>query len=132
MILVDTSVWIDFLQVRNNKKTRQLDKILDLNIPFGITGQIYQEVLQGAGTEKDFNALKQYFDTFVLYAPLDERVSYAKAAQIFFLCKRKGITVRSTVDCLIVQVARERRLKLLHNDRDFDAIGKVIGGIEFF
>ena len=132
MILVDASVWIDFLQTRNNEKTDKLNRILDLNIPFGITGQIYQEVLQGAATEKDFNALKQYFDTFVLYAPLDERGSYAKAAEIFFLCKKKGITVRSTADCLIVQIARERRLKLLHNDRDFDHIGKAIGGVDFF
>ena len=132
MILVDTSVWIDFLQVRGNEKTEKLNRIMDLNIPFGITGQIYQEVLQGARTKKDFNLLKQYFDTFVLYTPLDDRVSYAKAAQIFFLCKKKGITVRSTADCLIVQIAREHRLKLLHNDKDFDEIEKAIGGIEFF
>ena len=132
MILVDTSVWIDFLQSRDNEKTHKLNRVLELNTPFGITGQIYQEVLQGARTEKDFNALKRYFDTFALYAPLDERVSYAKAAEIYFLCKKKGITVRSAADCLIVQIAREHRLKLLHNDRDFDGIGKAIGGIEFF
>ena len=131
MILVDTSVWIDFLQVRDNEKTRKLNQILDLKIPFGITGQIYQEVLQGAATEKDFNVLKKYLDTFVLYAPLDEKESHGKAAHIFFLCKRKGITVRSTADCLIVQIARERHLKLLHNDKDFDHICKVISGIEF-
>ena len=132
MILIDTSVWIDFLQARNNEKTEKLNKVLDLHIPFGITGQIYQEVLQGAGTEKDFNALKQYFDTFVLYAPLDERGSYAKAAQIFFLCRKKGITVRGTAGCLIVQIAREHRLKLLHNDKDFDHICRAIGGVEIF
>ena len=132
MILIDTSVWIDFLQARNNEKTEKLNKILELNIPFGITGQIYQEVLQGAATGKDFNTLKRYFDTFALYTPLDERESYAKAAQIYFLCRKKGITVRSTADCLIVQIARERRLKLLHNDKDFDYMCRAVGGFEAF
>ena len=84
MILVDTSVWIDFLQSRDNESTEKLNSILDLNIPFGVTGQIYQEILQGAKTEKDFNKLKQYFDTFVLYSPLDERVCGRNSIAILY------------------------------------------------
>ena len=130
MILVDTSVWIDYLRSKSNPKSDQLDRILDLKIPFGITGQIYQEVLQGVSTGKDFNSLKIYFSTFTIYSPLDERESYLQAAHIFFLCRKRGVTVRSSIDCLIVQIAREHHLKLLHHDKDFDYICKVVGGVE--
>ena len=132
MILIDTSIWIDFLREKENTQTAKFNEILDLKIPFGITGQIYQEVLQGASSEKDFNALKEYFETFRIYSPSHERDSYLRAAEIFFLCQKKGITIRSTADCLIVQIAREHGLKLFHNDKDFDNIAKVIKDFDFF
>ncbi len=52
---------------------------------------------------------------------------YARAASIYFTCRRKGITVRSTIDCLIAQIALEHDLFLIHNDSDFDAMAPVIG-----
>jgi predicted nucleic acid-binding protein len=132
VILVDTSVWIDFLKNVQNEATDKLNTVLDLRIPFGITGHIYQELLQGVSAPADFQRLKEYLDTFTLYAPLHERDSYAEAARIYFSCRRKGITVRSSIDCLIVQIAREHNLKLLHNDRDFDQIKKVVPQLNFF
>lgn len=51
--------------------------------------------------------------------------SYSQAANIYFTCRRKGITVRSTVDCVIAQIAIEHELILLHNDKDFENIAKV-------
>ena len=56
---------------------------------------------------------------------LDEKESYAAAARIYFDCRKKGITVNSTVDCLIAQTAIENDLTLLHNDADFDRMRKV-------
>ena len=132
MILIDTSIWIDFLQDKKNAQTAKLNEILELKMPFGITGQIYQEVLQGASSEKDFNTLKEYFETFRIYAPSHEKNSYSKAAEIFFLCQRKGITIRSSADCLIAQIAREHGLKVFHNDKDFDNIAKIIKDLEIF
>jgi predicted nucleic acid-binding protein len=55
----------------------------------------------------------------------DPVASYVDAARIYFDCRRKALTVRSSVDCLIAQVALDNRLALLHSDRDFDAIAKV-------
>jgi predicted nucleic acid-binding protein len=52
--------------------------------------------------------------------------SFARAARIYFDCKKKGITIRSTIDCLIAQTALEHDLFLLHNDTDFDAMASVI------
>jgi predicted nucleic acid-binding protein len=60
------------------------------------------------------------------YHPKDQRVSFAEAARIYFNCRRKGVTIRSTIDCIIAQTAIEYDLLLLHNDRDFDAIAKIV------
>ena len=131
MVLVDTSVFLDFLNKKDNTAVKKFNTVLELKIPFGITGHIYQEILQGAATKKDFDVLKDYLDTFTFYAPLDSRQTYAKAAQIYFDCRRKGLTIRSTIDCLIVQIVREHKLQLLHNDKDFDAIKTVVTDIKF-
>ena len=126
MFLVDTSVWLDFFRNRSTPVVLQFEEILEEALPFGIAGVIYQEVLQGADTEQDFAQLRTYFQSLKFYQPLDPVVSYHKAAQIFFRCRRKGITVRSTIDCFIAQIALDHRLRLLHNDRDFSRIAKVI------
>jgi len=84
MILVDTSVFIDFLSEKNNSATDKLHTIIDLNIPFGITSQIYQELLQGTASQKDFDVLKKYLNTFNFYAAKDEKRSYEEAARIYF------------------------------------------------
>ncbi len=132
MILVDTSVLIDFFSNKSNSATDKLTNIIELNIPFGITSHIYQEMLQGTATRKDFDTLKKYLNTFTFYMAKDEKQSYGEAARIYFNCRKQGITVRSSIDCLIVQIAREHNLKLLHNDKDFDHIKKVISDLEFF
>ena len=69
MVLVDTSILIDFLRDRSGAQASKFNTILELNIPFGITSHIYQELLQGSATQKDFDTLKKYLDTFTIYAP---------------------------------------------------------------
>lgn len=132
MILADTSVLIDFLKDIKNSATDKLNKIIELDIPYGITSHIYQELLQGTSSQKDFDALKKYLDTLTFFFPLDQKESYSKAANIYFQCRKKGVTVRSSIDCLIVQIAIEHGLKLLHNDKDFEKISTVIKKIELY
>lgn len=132
MILVDTSVLIDFLRDIKNPPTDKFDEIIDLNIPFGITSHIYQELLQGTSSKKDFVSLRRYLDTVTFFSPQDTKESYAQAAHIYFECRQKGITVRSSIDCLIAQVAVEHNLKLLHNDKDFANIKLVMSKLEFY
>ena len=122
MYLVDTSVWIDYFNERHNPSVHRLEVILDENIPFGITPAIYQEILQGTSTEKDLFHLEAYFKSQTFYYPRDAIGSYTQAAWIYFSCRRKGLTIRSTIDCLIAQICIEHKLILLHNDRDFKAI----------
>jgi len=126
VILVDTSVMIGFLQGDENDAVRRFQYVLDNKFTFGISSLIYQEVLQGVKTEKDFEKVKRYLDTQRFYSLKDIRESYASAAKIYFLCRKKGITLGSTIDCLIAQTAIENNLFLLQNDADFDRISKVV------
>jgi predicted nucleic acid-binding protein len=128
--LVDTSVWVDYLRNRNNASIEQFTKILDEELPFGITSVIYQEILQGAASEKDFKQLVTYFSNQRFFHPKNGIFTYQEAAKLYFDCRRKGVTVRSTIDCLIVQIAIEHKLVLLHNDKDFTAIHQVVPALK--
>ena len=126
MILVDTSVLIDFLKGAENKSTRKFKTVLQQKIPYGINSFIYQEVLQGAKSEKEYDLIKKNLGTQRFYYLKDPIDSFASAAGIYFDCRREGVTVRSSIDCIIAQTAIENNLFLLHNDKDFDIMRKVI------
>ena len=132
MILVDTSVLIDFLNDINNKYTAALNDIISDRIPYGITAFTYQEILQGAASEKDFLILKEYLSTQKIYVLKNGLQSHEDAAFIYMKCRKKGLTIRSTIDILIAQTAIENDLYLLHNDRDFENIAKVITSLKIY
>ena len=127
MILVDTSVLIDLFKGVSNTPANRMREVLAHQIPFGITSIIYQEVLQGAKSEKEYALLRDYLSSQRFFHPRDAVKSYSEAAFIYFSCRKRGITVRSTIDCLIAQIALEQKLLLLHNDRDFDAMAPIVG-----
>ena len=129
MYLIDTSIWISYLRQEQNAGVIYLQNILKKQHPFGITSVIYQEVLQGASLAKDFTRLTDYFSTQHFYQPLNLVTSYEAAAQLYFTCRKQGITIRSTIDCLIAQIAIEHDLALLHNDKDFVELAKVAPGL---
>jgi predicted nucleic acid-binding protein len=131
MILVDTSVLIHFFKGIDNKSNRKFRIVLQRGMPFGINSLIFQEVLQGAGSEKEYLTLKKYLETQRFYHLKDPIGSFAEAAKIYLDCRKKGITIRSTIDCLIAQTALENDLLLLHEDSDFDLMAKVIP-LKFF
>lgn len=125
MYLVDTSVWLDFFRNRSTQAAAQFEEVLEQNLPFGIASVIYQEVLQGADSPRDFSKLQNYLSTQKFYHPLDPILSYEQAADLYFNCRQQGITIRGTIDCLIAQIAIEHKLRLLHNDRDFTQMARV-------
>lgn len=126
MILVDTSVLVDFFKGVKNSAVNKFRSVLIQKIPFGINSFIYQEVLQGAKTEEEYHTLKTYLISQHFLHPKDPVDSFTRAARIYFDCRKNGITIRSTIDCIIAQTAIEHKLHLLHNDRDFEAMSKVI------
>ena len=132
MILVDTSVLIDFINGVISPHTDKLDAVISERIPCGINSFIYQEVLQGAASEKDFSILQDYLSTQKFYELKNGLESYENAARLYMKCRKSGITVRSTIDLLIVQTAIENELYLLHNDRDFTGIASVIKELKIY
>ena len=126
MILVDTSVLIGYLKGSPGPVFDKFDEMIIRGIPFGINGYIYQEVLQGARDEREYSLLVDYLSSLPFYSLLNGRSSFEAAARIFFLCRRSGITLRSTMDLLIAQTALENGLYLFHHDRDFSNMGKVL------
>jgi len=127
VILVDTSVLIDLFKGISNEPANRMRDVLAHQIPFGITSVIYLEVLQGAKSEKEYALLKDYLSSQRFFHPRDPVKSYSDAAHIYFSCRKKGVTIRSTIDCLIAQTALEQNLLLLHNDKDFEAMASIIG-----
>lgn len=132
MFLVDTSVWVDYFRGQPTQPVEKLQKVLDEARPFGITSLIYQEILQGTDSDASFARLDKYLRSQRFYHPQDPLTSYAEASRIYFLCRRKGVTIRSTIDCLVAQIAIENDLLLLHGDRDFDGIASVVPELQIF
>lgn len=132
MFLVDTSVWIDYFRQSWSRPATWLEEILDRGYPFGITGVIYQELLQGADSEASYQRLEAYLSTQVFYHPRDPVESHAEAARLYFRCRRAGVTIRSSADCLIAQVALENDLMIVHDDRDFDYLASVVPELRLY
>jgi predicted nucleic acid-binding protein len=125
MILVDTSVLVDFLRGRDTAATVVLERLLRDEAPVALSPIIVQEVLQGAADAREWRRLERYLDTQDLLVPRDPRATHIAAARIYFDCRRRGITLRSTIDCLVAQIALEHDAALLHHDRDYLAIARV-------
>ncbi len=127
MYLVDTSVWIDYVRDREGPHVDFLEEIL--SNPQAVTTMplIYMEVLQGARDVDSFRRLENFFggQRFVDFKQ-PPAICHAAAARMSFDCKKRGITIRSSVDCLIAQCAIENDLTLLHHDRDFQRIAEVV------
>ena len=125
MILVDTSALVPFLTGRDSEASRVLERLAQEEAAFYLPPVVIQETLQGARDRAEWRRLESYLTTQLVADVDDPASSRVDAARIYFDCRRKGLTVRSSTDCLIAQIALERGFSLLHADRDFDAIGKV-------
>jgi predicted nucleic acid-binding protein len=125
VILVDTSVLIDFLRGEENPAVQRFLQVIDREIPFGICPLVFLEVLQGAATEKDFNLLRECLQSQVFFDIKEGRASIAEAAGMSLELRRKGKAVGNPVDLLIAQTAIDNDLYLLHDDSDFDRIKQV-------
>ena len=126
MILVDTSVWIDFLRGADSPQRRTLHRLLEEEEDICITEIILTEVLQGIKEDNDFHKVKDYLLEFPIQRP-NGTETYLRAARIYRDCRKKGKTARKTVDCIIAAICLENSLTLLHKDSDFDTIGACTG-----
>lgn len=125
MILVDSSVWIDYFRGIVSPQTDKLDALLG-NEPLLVGDLILAEVLQGFVAERDFNNAKRLFDSFDLIE-IGGRDVALQAARNFRTLRAMGITVRKTIDTLIATRCIHSGYVLLHNDRDFDVFAEHLG-----
>ena len=118
MSLVDASVWIDFFAARATPEVLELKRLLNEGKRVYTCGVILTEVLQGIRKDEDYRRTLARFDDLG-YLPM-RRQMFLAAADMYRSLRRRGITIRNSVDCMIAAVAIEHDLPLLHNDRDFD------------
>jgi len=120
MILVDSSVWIDYFNGKITKQTNQLDALLS-NELIVVGDLILTEVLQGFKRDQDYNNAKRLLDSFMFMEMLGKHMA-VKSAKNYRDLRGKGLTVRKTIDVIIATFCIENNLTLLHCDRDFVAI----------
>ncbi len=125
MVIIDTTVWIDYLRGVHNKETDYFDRELGRQ-RFGLTDLILCETLQGIREEKAFTRVLRELRKFELFDTGGEEPAVA-AARNFRRLRRHGHTVRKTIDCLIATFCLRRGHSLLHRDRDFDHFEKILG-----
>jgi predicted nucleic acid-binding protein len=125
VIVVDTSVLVDFFRGSETSGAAMLAGLERDGVPFALPAICCQELLAGARDEAEWDLLLSYLETQPVLSSSDAWVTHAAAARIMFDCRRRGLTIRSAVDCLIAQLVLEVDGTLLHADADFDAIAKV-------
>ena len=126
MYLVDTSVWIDYIRGRDDAHIHFLRDLLTNPLAVSITPLIYMEILQGARDSTAFERLQDYFSGQRFVDFEQPAISHAAAARIYLGCRIRGVTIRSSIDCLIAQSAIESDLTLLHHDQDFRRIATLV------
>jgi len=122
MVVVDTSVWVDFFGGGGTAQVARLEAFLAESEDICTCGVILTEVLQGIRADSDYARTLSRFSTF-LYLDMS-RSTFVKAAQIYRGLRRRGLTISKPVDCMIAAVAIEHNVPLLHNDRDFEPIAE--------
>ena len=132
MVMVDTSVLIGYLKKANGIPYKKMDYIIDNDIPYGICNYVYQELLQGSRNKQEYELLKEYLNTLPFYDLRYGRQSFENTALMFMNCRKKGVTIRSTIDLIIAEIAIENDLFLLHDDTDFTNIAKVYKNLKFY
>jgi hypothetical protein len=124
MVLIDSSVWINFFNGSETESVQTLEDLIAAEEDVCISGYILTEVLQGFRDERSFETVRRQLLKLTIF-DLNVPDSYIKAAQLYRKCRKQGITIRRTADCIIAQTAIENKLLLLHDDADFDKIARV-------
>jgi predicted nucleic acid-binding protein len=125
MVIVDTTVWVDYLRGTANPETGWLDREFGRQ-PLGLTDVIFREVLQGVRDDGDFETIRHHLELFHIFETGGVRLAIASARNYRHL-RRGGHTVRKTIDCMIATFCLEHGHSLLHRDRDFLPFENLLG-----
>lgn len=125
MILVDSSVWIDYFKGEITAQTEKLDQLLGRE-PLSTGDLILTEVLQGFTRDRDFNTATKLLTSLTI-VELGGREIAIQAARNFRTLRKLGVTIRKTIDSVIATRCIESGYRLLHDDRDFDPFARHLG-----
>ena len=125
MVVVDTTVWVDYLRGFQNEETKWLNLELERQ-RLGLTDLILCEVLQGIRDEPSFSRVQRELCKFEVLETGGAELAI-QAARNFRKLRQRGFTVRKTIDCLIATFCLREGHVLLHRDRDFDPFERVLG-----
>lgn len=125
MIVVDTTVWVDYLSGRETPQAAWLDAAIPVT-RLGLTDLILCEILQGVRGEAQARRLVREMARFEIFATGGTDLAVAAAANYRAL-RSRGVTVRKTIDCLIASFCILDGHSLLHGDRDYDPFEKLLG-----
>ncbi len=125
MILVDSSVWIDYFRGTPTPEAEKLDSLLGTE-PIATGDLILTEVQQGFVTDQDFNQAKKLLTSLAIVDLAGQDIAI-QAARNFRVLRAHGITVRKTIDTVIATRCIESRMPLLYSDRDFDPFVEHLG-----
>ena len=125
MILVDSSVWIDYFTGKDTPAADRLDSLLGDELV--ATGDLMlTEVLQGFRADSDYRQARKLLLSLTVLNVLDTAIALKSAAN-FRTLRKKGITVRKTIDAIIATYCIENGLPLLHSDKDFEPFREHLG-----
>jgi hypothetical protein len=124
LILIDASAFIEFLNRTGSRADILIEQLIRDDDEIALADVTLTEILQGIKNDREYRDVKASLLTFPILS-LKSPESCIAAAELHRKCRKKGLTIRSTVDLLIAQIALEHRATLLHNDPDFNAIAQV-------
>ncbi|MGV6851126.1 MAG: type II toxin-antitoxin system VapC family toxin [bacterium] len=125
MIMVDSSVWIDYFNGDENPEVKYLDSILGIK-PVVIGDLILTEVLQGFRDDQDYRNAKRLFSSLPVCQLSNKDISL-KSADNYRTLRKQGITIRKTIDTIIATYCIENKIHLLFSDKDFKPFNKKMG-----
>jgi len=123
MVLVDTTVWVDLFLGRETPFIYQLENLISNHEDLCTCGLIMTEVLQGISNDAEYRKTLSVLSE-LLYLPMEQSM-FIDASRIYRDLRKKGITIRKTIDCMIASLCLEHGVQLLHNDRDFTFIADL-------
>jgi predicted nucleic acid-binding protein len=125
MVIVDTTVWIDYFNGASNAEVDYLHHELGLQA-FGLTDLILCEILQGINDDREFSRVLSAFRSFDVFDTGGSKLAVA-TAQNYRRLRVQGQTIRKTIDCHIATFCIVSHHSLLHRDRDFNPFEKLLG-----
>jgi predicted nucleic acid-binding protein len=123
LIVVDTTVWIDFFNGRDEPHVDQLASMIEADAGIALTDVILTEVLQGVRGEAQVRLVDERLCAFDMLR-LESLDDFRRAAQLYRTARRRGVTIRRTIDCLIASVCVREHLPIMHSDADFDRLAE--------